>query len=104
MAELSVIARIEAQPGKGDELAAAAQEMVAAVEAEAGTLVYALNRSIKEPDVLWFYELYTDSDALKAHGTSDAMKAFQVKIADLVAPGTKIHRLTPVAAKGVKLT
>lgn len=101
MAKVSVVARIEAQPGKGDELEAAARDMVGKVEAEAGTLVYAMSRSQKEPDVLWFFELYTDTDALRAHGSSDTMKAFQAQIKDIVAPNTQIHVLTPVAAKGL---
>jgi len=102
MGQVSVVARIEAKPGKGDELAAAAADMVAAVEAEAGTLVYALSRSPKEPEVFWFFELYTGKEALAEHGQSDAMKAFQARIADIIAPGTQIHRLTPVVAKGVE--
>jgi quinol monooxygenase YgiN len=100
MAEMSLIARIEAKEGKGDELVAAARAMIDAVQSEDGTVVYSLNRSTQEPNVIWFYEVYRDGPSLAAHGSSDAMKTFQARIADILVGGFTVHMLTPIAAKG----
>lgn len=56
--------------------------------------------STKEPDVVWFYELYSDQDALKAHGTSDAMKA-TASLAEFMAGRPELQFLEPVVGKGL---
>ncbi len=45
--------------------------MLDVVESEFGTLTYILHTDNGEEDVLWFYELYTDGDAMAAHSASD---------------------------------
>lgn len=75
MSKVSLMAKLTAHEGKGDELAAAFDGLFAHVETEPGTEVYVLNRSAADPDSFFFFELYVDGDALTAHGGSDAMKA-----------------------------
>ena len=75
MSKVSLMAKLTAHEGKGDELAAAFDGLFAYVETEPGTEVYALNRSAEDPDTFFFFELYVDNDAPTAHGGSDAMQA-----------------------------
>jgi quinol monooxygenase YgiN len=102
LVKVCLLARIVAYEGKGDELVAAFDSMFAHVETEPGTELYVLNRSAEDPDVFWFYELYTDGDALTAHGSSDAMKA----AAPIFGPLIKESELivgAPVKASGLAL-
>lgn len=104
MSKVAVIAKLTAADGKRDELQAALADVgMANVAAEPGTLLYALNADTKDPNVLWFYELYEDGDALAAHGGSEAMKEMGRTIAPFMAGRAEVHVLDPVAAKGLEL-
>src|SRR5580765_6924220 len=101
MSKVAVLAKLKAQPGKRDELVAAMSPMLDAVKDEPGTEVYALHTDNGDADVIWFYELYVDSDALAAHSGSEAMKAAGGRLAGLVAGRPELFMLTPNAAKGL---
>ena len=98
---LAIIATLTSAEGKEHELEAALSWMVGQIEAEAGTLVYALSKKEDAPGTFLFYELYEDEAAFKAHGTSDTMKVFGAKLAGLVAGRPEVTRLVPVAGKGL---
>ena len=100
MSQLTVIARIQAQEGKRDELVAAFQEYFPQVESEDGTLVYAISTDTGDETTVWVYELYTGGDALQAHSGSDAFKDFGAKLGGLLAGAPELHICTPVHAKG----
>ncbi|HEX6312459.1 MAG TPA: putative quinol monooxygenase [Acidimicrobiia bacterium] len=102
MAKVSMLAKFRTHDGKGDELIAAFQAMFDAVDGEPGTELYILNRSKEDPNVFWFYELYTDSDALGAHGSSDAMKQAGPAFGPLIAD-TELIIGEPLQAKGIAL-
>jgi quinol monooxygenase YgiN len=102
MSKVSLLARIVAHEGKGDELVASFDSMFEHVETEPGTELYVLNRSNQDPDVFFFYELYADGDALGAHGNSDAMKAAAPVFGALIKDSELIVG-TPVRAKGLGL-
>jgi len=103
MAKVAVVAKMVAVEGKRDALIEALASLSAAVQSEPGTEIYAMNLDAVDPDTVWFYELYTDQDALIAHGTSDAMKAAGAAFGELLAGKPEISFLTPVSAKGVTL-
>ena len=84
---IALFGKITAHPGKGDELAEAFAPLFAHAETEPGTEVYVLHRTQDDPDVLMFYELYTDAAALEAHRTSDAMAAAAQQFGPLIAAG-----------------
>jgi quinol monooxygenase YgiN len=102
MAKVSVMARLVAREGKGDELIAGFGDIFRQVEAESGTLVYALNRSAENPDRFWFYELYTDEAAFDAHRSSEVMAKAGAVLGGLVAE-SEIVVGAPVLAKGLDL-
>ena len=58
--KVAVFARIPAQPGKRDELVKAMQAAIDNANTEEGTLTYILHTDDKEPDAVFFYEIYTD--------------------------------------------
>jgi quinol monooxygenase YgiN len=71
------------------------------VEKEPGTLAYILHEDAKEEDVLWFYEVYSDQDAFKAHGSAEWMKALGPKLAPLMGGRPELIFLNPVGGKGL---
>ncbi len=99
--KVAVFARIPAQPGKRDELVKAMQAAIDNANTEEGTLTYILHTDDKEPDAVFFYEIYTDSDALAAHGTSDFMKEFGKSMRDLAGGRPELQILKPVGGKGL---
>jgi quinol monooxygenase YgiN len=101
MSQLTVIARIQAQEGKRDELVDAFAEYFPQVEHEDGTRVYAVSTDTADETAVWVYEMYTGGDALQAHSGSDAFKAFGAKIGALLAGAPELHICTPVQAKGL---
>jgi autoinducer 2-degrading protein len=100
MSKISFLAKLRVKDGKGDDLIAAFQPVFEQVEQESGTLLYAMNRAKDDPDVFWFSELYTDDDALAAHGTSDAMAKAAPAFGQLIAESELIIG-EPVLAKGL---
>lgn len=103
MSKVAAVAKLTAAEGKRDELVKVMEQLVDAAEAEAGTELYVLNLDAAEADVVWFYELYTDNDALTAHSKSDTMKAVGGQLKDLLAGRAELHFLTPVRGVGVSL-
>jgi quinol monooxygenase YgiN len=103
MSKVAVLAKMVAQDGKRDEAVTKLQALVDHVASEGGTEVYAMHTSDADPNVIWFYELYTDADALGTHGTSDMMKQIGGSLRDVMAARPEITMLTPVAAKGLTL-
>ena len=99
MPKTAVFAKFKAAPGKLDEVVAAVQPLLEQVKSEAGTEVYAMHTS---GDEVWFYELYSDEDAFKTHGGSDAMKAAFGALAGITEGRPEILMGTAVAAKGVQ--
>lgn len=98
---ITIIAKLQAAPGKEEELKAALEEMVAAVKTnEAGkALAYSLHTSDKTPGLFMFYEQYSDEEALKAHSATAHMAAMNEKIVQgkLLAGRPEIERYTQIA-------
>jgi quinol monooxygenase YgiN len=99
--KVAVFARIPAQPGRRDELVKALEAAIDNANTEEGTLTYILHVDDKEPDTVFFYELYTDQDALTAHGSSDFMKELGKSLRDLAGGRPELQILTPVIGKGL---
>lgn len=96
---IAVVATLKTLDGKGDDFAAAARQMIAAVaQHEAGrTLMYTLHRSQADPNTFVFYEQYADAEALAAHGQTEHMRAFGGAIRGLLDGRPDIQRFDLVA-------
>jgi quinol monooxygenase YgiN len=101
MSKVAMVAKMTAVEGKRDELVEVLDRLLEAVAGEEGTEVYALHLDAADADVVWFYELYTDMDALTAHGGSEAMQAVGPDLTALLAGRPELIFLTPVRAKGL---
>jgi quinol monooxygenase YgiN len=101
VAQVSVIAKLIAKEGKRDELVEQLSKLVVAAQDEPGTLVYSLNVSTTEPDVVYFFELYADQQALDVHGKSDAFKAAGAGMGDLLGGRPELYMCELAAAKGL---
>ncbi len=71
-----VVARLKAKQGSEKVLEEACRTMVPKVRAEAGTETYICHRSVPDPSVFLFYEVYKDQAAFEAHGNSPYMADF----------------------------
>ena len=102
MTQVAVIAKLTAVEGKAEDLTAAVAELVAQVrDEEPGTLVYAAAQDADDANVFWFYEFYESAEAVAAHSGGEALAAAGKRMRGLLAGPPEVHRLTPVAGKGL---
>jgi quinol monooxygenase YgiN len=99
--KVAVFARISAQPGKRDEMVKAMEALIENANTEAGTLTYILHVDDKEPDTVFFYELYSDEDALAAHGSSDRFKEIGKSLREVAGGRPELQILRPIIGKGL---
>jgi quinol monooxygenase YgiN len=67
---LVVIARYQARPGAGDEVASILAQHVSPTRAEPGCVSFLVNRSGDDSDRFVLYEQYDDEAAFQAHRTT----------------------------------
>ena len=102
MSQTSLIVKMVFQDGKRADALASFEKARPAVLAEDGTLVYSLHLDAGDENTLWVFELYSDGDALAAHGGSDALKQLFEEIGPLFAEAPAMSMATPVdGAKGL---
>lgn len=102
MAQVAIVAKLTAADGKADELKGVVAELVAAVDkTEPDTLVYAAAQDNDDPNVFWFYEYYRSEDAAATHSGGSALAEAGANMRGLLAGRPEVHRLTPLAAKGL---
>jgi quinol monooxygenase YgiN len=102
MAQIPLIAKITALPGKRDEVIAAVSELEPALQEEPGTLVFAIAKDTGDDVTVWAFELYADDAAREAHLDNPAFKAFVANLEGKTAPG-EVHILELVASKDLQV-
>ncbi len=97
---ITIVAKLQANAGKEEELKAVLSEMVGQVKIhESGAVpTYSLHVSDSDPTLFLFYETYRDADAATAHNTTDHMKAMGGKLGGLLAGRPVIERYTRIAS------
>ena len=94
---IGVVAILQVQDGKGEELESVFRELAAKVrENEPGNLMYQLTKSRAEPNTYKVLELYTDQDALTHHGQTDYFKALGRKMGPCMAGRPQVELLDAV--------
>lgn len=101
MSNVGVWVKLDIQPGKRDEAVAIIQEALDAVQSEPGTLIYVLNTDPTDENVLYFYEAYTNQDALNAHMGAPWFATFGPKLGPVLAGRPAMTFLAPVGGKGL---
>ncbi len=96
---ITIVAKLQANPGKQDELKAVLTKMVGDVKAnEAGKVLrYSLHTSNDDPTLFLFYEQYSDDAALDAHGKTPHMQEMGGSLRGLLAGRPVIERYTQIA-------
>jgi quinol monooxygenase YgiN len=104
MGKVAVYVKLTAPEGKGSELVAAFNSLYeGALDAEQGTELHLIHQANDNPDTIFFYELYSDEAAFKAHGSGEALKAVFPKLGGLVAGPPEQVVGEPKNAKGITL-
>lgn len=96
---ITILAKLQAAPGKEEELKAALTKMVADVKTnEAGAVpTYSLHVSKDDPTMFLFYEQYADADAQDAHGQTAHMAALGASLRGNLAGRPVIEAYTQIA-------
>jgi quinol monooxygenase YgiN len=69
-----VTAKWTAREGEEERVLAAIKRLIGPSRAEPGCRFYQPNRDLEDHRVFFFYEIYDDQDAYRAHGESDHFK------------------------------
>jgi quinol monooxygenase YgiN len=73
---ITIVARYQASPGRGDAVAHALAEHVPTTLREEGCLEFTALRSEEDPDSFVLYERYVDEKALTAHRQSTHFRRY----------------------------
>ncbi len=103
MSKHSIIAKLTCEPDSAADLEAALAVGIAAAEEESGLEIYSVHQDPNEAGVYWFFELYTDGDALAAHGKGDGMRAAMKGVGAHLSQPPEVHILDPLVAKGLDI-
>lgn len=85
MAEVVVVVRFRAAPGKAGEAEAAFADVVPATHAEEGCVLFAVHRVAGDPDAFVLIERWASREALDAHLETAHLAAFRARGADIWA-------------------
>ena len=95
---LTVIAHMQAKPGKEQELRSGLEALVEPTTKEPGFVNYDLHQAVDDPAVFYLYENWECGEALDAHLATPHLQEFAARIDDLLAePGLTITRLQRIA-------
>ena len=87
--EVAIVVRYQAQPGRGNEVAALLARHTAATRAEPGNLDFVALRGTEDRDSFVLYERYAGADAFEAHTASPHYEGIAVaQIRPLLADRT----------------
>ncbi len=88
--QVTVVARIQAQPGREDHVRRELLRLVAETRREQGCLNYDLLQLPGNPTQFLFYENWTSQAHLDAHARSPHIQAFRALAPELLAAPTEI--------------
>jgi quinol monooxygenase YgiN len=95
MAQVRLIARLIAKPGKQDELRTVLRAMLEPTHAEQGMVFYELFES-HEGGRFLFNELWTSKEALDRHMATPHFKEFEGKSRELLTEPIELNLLTEI--------
>lgn len=93
---VTVVAVMQAKPGKEEELRSAALGLVEPTRQEEGCLQYDLHVQLVDPAWLVFYENWSSVEHLDRHGASPHLQAFRA-IAGGLLESSRVERYRRIA-------
>ena len=99
MGKVSVVGTFACEDGRAEEMEEVLARMVEAAAHEPGVEVYSYHRGPE--NTFWFFAVMADEDAMRAHGSSEQMRAAMAAFEPLVAGPPQMTVTTPVAAVGL---
>jgi quinol monooxygenase YgiN len=94
-----IVARVKAKQGSEKQLEDALRAMVPNVRSEAGTEAYILHKSVQDPGVFLFYEVYKDQAAVEAHRKTPHMATLMKATGGLVEGRMQVDVLSELDRK-----
>ena len=99
-AQVGMLIKFTAQPGKGADLAVLLVANTATVAAEPGTLLWQVDRQANNPDIVFLYERYDSPESLDAHNDTDLNAKTRAAMGPLLGGAPEVFPLIP--AGGVR--
>lgn len=99
----SIIAKLTCDPANASALEDALAAAIAAADEEGGLEIYSVHKDPNDAGVYWFFELYTDGEAVAVHGKGDGMRAAMKGVGAHLSAPPEVSVLDPVVAKGLVL-
>ncbi|MBX5088318.1 putative quinol monooxygenase [Rhizobium lentis] len=93
----SVVAEIQAKPGKEDELRAATLPLINLVRSDPATLVYFLQEDREKPGHFVFYEVFANQEDFEAHNRTSYVQEWFAKLPELANGEVKVTRMKILA-------
>lgn len=101
MSKISLIAKLTCNEGADEDFEKALAGLIEASNEEAGLEIYSAHKG--DDNIYWFFELYSDSDALTVHGRGEAMRPAMKALGAYLSGAPEIMMLKPVVAKGMDI-
>jgi quinol monooxygenase YgiN len=101
MSKVGLLIKFTAKSGMRDALMEHFQSLVGVVNAEAGTVDWAVHISPIEPDAVWLYEVYQNQAAMDAHNSTETNAQAKIKTGELTIGRPDVFPLIPIAGKGL---
>jgi quinol monooxygenase YgiN len=97
----SIIAEVQAKPGKREDLRAATLPLIALVRSDPKNLVYFFQEDRENPGHFVFFEVFRTKEDFEAHNNMPYVKEWFAKLPDLAEGGVKTTRMEvqPPAAR-----
>ena len=94
---LTVVAEMQAKPGKEDDLRRAVLALIEPTRQEDGCIQYDLHVHSADPARVVFYENWTSQEHLNRHAASAHLQHFRTVSADLLAAPARIETYWRIA-------
>jgi quinol monooxygenase YgiN len=95
VAQVGMLVKFTAQPGRGAELAKVLADTADEIANEPGTLLWQVDRQANQPDVVFLYERYRSADALDAHNGTELNNVTRAATGALMAGPPEVFPLLP---------
>lgn len=95
MSEFGALLQMTAQEGKRDELMRVLTNYVNTLDGEPGTSLFAAAADPNDDDLVWVWEEFADSGAVREHFEHDFFRALQLELADLLVGPVAVRPLAP---------